>query len=81
VLFRVRNTPVQFGLTPYKLLYGREGALVKIAFLHSADMLLSQPLFSRLKVLKWVRQRVSMEAAAEGLLKRRRPAIPTSLPS
>ena len=30
--------------------------MVKIAFVRSADMLLSQPLFSRLKVLKWVRQ-------------------------
>jgi hypothetical protein len=59
VLFRVRNTPRQFGLTPYELLYGGGGApLVKIASVHSADMLLSQPLFSRLKVLKRVRQRV-----------------------
>jgi hypothetical protein len=37
---------------------GGRAPLVEIASVHSADMLLSQPLFSRLKVLKWVRQRV-----------------------
>ena len=57
MLFNVRNTPGQFGLTPYELLYGGGAPLVKIASVHSADMLLSQPLFSRLKVLQWVRQR------------------------
>ena len=57
VLFRVRNTPGQFGLTPYGSLYGESPPLVKIASVHSADMLLSQPLFSRLKALEWVRQR------------------------
>lgn len=57
VLFRVRNTPGQFGLTPYKLLYGGPPPLAEIAFAHSADVLLSQPLFSRLKALEWVRQR------------------------
>jgi len=30
--------------------------LVEIASVHIADVLLSQPLFSRLKALKWVRQ-------------------------
>jgi hypothetical protein len=48
VLFRVRNTPGQFGLTPYELLWGRAGS--------TGNMLFSQPLFSRLKALKWVRQ-------------------------
>ena len=57
VLFRVRNTPGQFGLTPYELLYGGPPPLAEIAFAHSADVLLSQPLFSRLKALEWVRQR------------------------
>jgi hypothetical protein len=57
VLFRVRNTPGQFGLTPYVLLYGGGAPLVKIASVHSANGLLSQPLFSRLKALEWVRQR------------------------
>jgi hypothetical protein len=53
LIFRVRNTPGQFGLTPYKLLYRGGGPpLVKIASVHSASMLLSQPLFSRLKALK-----------------------------
>ena len=52
VLFSVTKTPGQFGLTPYKLLYRGPPPLVKIAFLHGADMLLSQPLFSRLKVLQ-----------------------------
>jgi hypothetical protein len=56
VLFRVKNIPGQFGLTPYELLYGGPPSLVKIASVHSADMLLSQPLFSRLKALKWVGQ-------------------------
>ena len=56
VLFRVKNTPGQFGLTPYKSLYRGPPPLVKIASVHSADMLLSQPLFSRLKMLEWVRQ-------------------------
>ena len=56
VLFRVKNTPGQFGLTPYKSLYRGPPPLVKIASVHSADMLLSQPLFSRLKALEWVRQ-------------------------
>jgi hypothetical protein len=56
VLFRVKNTPGQFGLTPYELVYGGGAPLVKIASVHSADMLLSQLLFSRLKVLEWVRQ-------------------------
>ena len=56
VLFRVRNTPGQFRLNPYESLYGGPPPLVKIASVHSADMLLSQPLFSRLKVLEWVRQ-------------------------
>ena len=52
VLFRVRNTPGQFGLTPYELLYGGPPPLAEIAFTHSADVLLSQPLFSRLKALE-----------------------------
>jgi len=31
--------------------------LIKVASVHSADALLNQPLFSRLKTLEWVRQR------------------------
>jgi hypothetical protein len=61
MLFGDRNTPGQFRLTPYKLLYRGPPPLVKIASVHSADMLLSQPLFSRLKVLEWVRQRVKKQ--------------------
>jgi hypothetical protein len=51
VLFRVRNTPGQFGLTINEF-YGGLPPLVKIASVHSADMLLSQALFSRLKAFK-----------------------------
>jgi hypothetical protein len=35
--------------------------LVKIASVHNADMLLSQPLFSRLKALEWVRQQAGKQ--------------------
>jgi hypothetical protein len=79
VLFRVRNTPGQFSLTPYDLLYAGPPPQVKIASVHSADTLLSQPLFSSSKALRWVRY--SVEAAAGGLLKRKRLASLTSLPS
>ena len=57
VLFNVRNTPGQCGLTPYGLLYGESPPLVKIASVHSADVLHPQALSSRFKALKWVRQR------------------------
>jgi transposase InsO family protein len=56
VLYKVRNTPGQFGLTPYELLYRGPPPLVKIVSVHNADVLLSQYLFSRLKALEWVRQ-------------------------
>ena len=57
VLFKVRNTPGQFGLTPYGSLYGESPPLVKIASVYSADVLHPQALSFRLKALKWLRQR------------------------
>ena len=56
VLFRIRNNPGQFGLTPYELLFGGPPPLVEIVSARSADVMSSQPLFPRLKVLEWVRQ-------------------------
>jgi hypothetical protein len=58
VLFRIRNTSGQFRVSPYKSLYRGPPPIVKVASVHSADMLLPQPSFFRLKVLKWARQRV-----------------------
>ena len=55
VLFRVRNTPGQFKLTPYEILCGGPQTLTELGGVHDPDAVLSKPLFAHLKALEVVR--------------------------
>lgn len=55
-LFRARNTPGRFKLTPYEILWGSPPPVGEAGGIHDPDPPLSQPLLTRLRALEIVRR-------------------------
>lgn len=57
-LFRARNTPGRFKLTPYEILWGSPPPIGEVGGVHDPDPPLSQPVLTRLRALEIVRRQV-----------------------